>query len=84
MHCNFLRREDISNLEGSKILEICQLIEVKKARMGEAGFNKLEKSGDIFYESYSNAKSFLIIKKNHEITRQNAKRKKGALQIFPP
>ena len=27
--------------------------------MGEAGFNKLEKSGDIFYESYSNAKSFL-------------------------
>ena len=52
--------------------------------MGEAGFNKLEKSGDIFYESYSNAKSFLIIKKNHEITRQNAKRKKGALQIFPP
>ena len=47
--------------------------------MGEAGFNKLEKSGDIFYESYSNAKSFLRHfdnKKNHEITRQNAKRKK--------
>ena len=86
MHCNFLRREDISNLEGSKILEICQLIEVKKARMGEAGFNKLEKSGDIFYESYSNAKSFLRHfdnKKNHEITRQNAKRKKNQ-KLFQP
>ena len=41
--------------------------------MGEAGFNKF------FYESYSNAKSFLKHfgnKKNREITGQNAKRKK--------
>ena len=54
--------------------------------MGEAGFNKLKKRGGIFYESYSNAKSFLRHfdnKKNHEITRQNAKRKKNQ-KLFQP